>query len=70
MVKSHAIMFVPGWNESMLAVARRSVSCTRPSARSALPLSDIANARKVGTAASSAHLATMMVFSDRRMAHN
>src|SRR6476646_8577918 len=52
MVISQADMFVPGWNELMLAMARRSVSCTRSSARSTLPLSEIANARKLGTAAS------------------
>jgi hypothetical protein len=33
-VKSHVSMFVPGRNEPMLDVARRSVSCTRSSARS------------------------------------
>jgi hypothetical protein len=47
-------MFVPGWNELMLAMARRSVSCTRSSARSTLPLSEIANARRLGTAANMA----------------
>ena len=52
MVKSHAAMFVPGVNELMLAMARITVSCTRSSARSALPLNDIANARKFGMAAS------------------
>src|SRR6185369_9614145 len=52
MVKSHADMFVPAVNESILAMARSKVSCTRSSARSTLPLSEIANARKLGTAAS------------------
>src|ERR1700730_17520548 len=54
MVSSQAHMFVPGWNELMLPMARRSVSCTRSSARSTLPQSEIANARKLGTAASMA----------------
>src|SRR5579871_494652 len=54
MVNSHTGMFVPGSNELMLAVARRSVSCTRSSARSRLPHNDIANARKLGTTASMA----------------
>src|SRR4051812_16663066 len=54
MVKSHADMFVPTWNELIFAMARSKVSCTRSSARSTLPLSDIANARKLGTAASMA----------------
>src|SRR5947209_17178478 len=54
MVISQADMCDPGWNELMLAMARRSVSCTRSSARSTLPLSEIANARKLGTAASMA----------------
>ena len=40
-----------GLERSILAIARNSVSCTRSSARSALPLSDIAKARKFGTAA-------------------
>jgi hypothetical protein len=42
MANSQADMFVAGWNELMLAMARRSVSCTRSSARSTLPLSEIA----------------------------
>jgi hypothetical protein len=54
MVKSHADMFIPAWNESILAMARSNVSCTRSSARSTLPLSEIANARKLGMAASMA----------------
>ena len=44
--------FQPGSNVSMFAIARRSVSCTRSSARSTLPLSEIAKARKLGTAES------------------
>src|SRR5215510_5310313 len=52
MVNSHADMCVPGWNESMFAMARSRVSCTRSSARSTLPQSEMANARKLGTAAS------------------
>src|SRR5215510_7738142 len=36
----------------MLAMARSNVSCTRSSARSTLPQSEMANARKLGTAAS------------------
>src|SRR5437762_7079402 len=55
MVISQADMFVPGWNELMLAMARTSVSCTRSCARSTLPLSEIANARRLGTAASMHH---------------
>ena len=51
MVNSQADMLVPGWNESMLAIARISVSCTRSSARSTLPDNEIANARRLGTAA-------------------
>src|ERR1041385_5215979 len=51
MGNNHAGMLVPGWNEWMLASARNSVSCTRSSARSTLPLSEMANARRLGTAA-------------------
>ena len=51
-VKSHADIFVPGWNELMFAMARSNVSCTRSSARSTLPHKEIANARRLGTAAS------------------
>ncbi len=39
-------MLVPGWNELILASARTSVSCTRSSARSTFPHSEIANARE------------------------
>ncbi len=46
--------FVPGSNESIFVMARSKVSCTRSSARSTLRLSEIANARKLGTAASMA----------------
>src|ERR671913_1910890 len=42
-------MLVPGWNEWMLASARRRASCTRSSARSTLPHNEIANARNPGT---------------------
>src|SRR3981189_1162698 len=49
MVNSHAGRFEPGWNESILAIARSKVSCTRSSARSPLPESEIANARRLGT---------------------
>src|SRR6476661_5556415 len=49
MVNSQAGRFEPGWNESILAMARSNVSCTRSSARSPLPLSEIANARRLGT---------------------
>src|ERR1700716_357401 len=52
MVNSQADMLVPGVNESILLSARSSVSCTRSSARSILPQSDMAKARKAGTAAS------------------
>src|ERR1700686_4069513 len=48
-VKSQADIFVPGSNELILAIARSKVSCTRSSARSTLPHSDIANARRLGT---------------------
>src|ERR1700716_338355 len=54
MVNSQADMLVPGANESILLSARRSVSCTRSSARSSLPQSDMAKARNPGTAASMA----------------
>src|ERR1700753_4505316 len=49
MVNSHAGRLEPGWNESILASARSRVSCTRSSARSPLPLSEIAKARRLGT---------------------
>src|ERR1700681_2189835 len=52
MVNNQADMFVPGSNESMLLSARSSVSCTRSSARSIFPQSDMAKARRPGTAAS------------------
>src|SRR3979409_162345 len=52
MVNSHADMLVPGWNESIFAIARSNVSCTKSSARSTLPHNEIANARRLGTAAS------------------
>src|SRR5271155_3191925 len=52
MVNSHADMLVPGSKESRLAQARNSASCTRSSARSTFPHSEIANARNEGTAAS------------------
>src|SRR5262245_54261482 len=45
-------MFVPGSNESRCDHARISVSCTRSLARSTSPQSEIANARRLGTAAS------------------
>src|SRR5215831_5010394 len=45
-------MFVPGSNELRFANARSSASCTRSSARSTFPHSEMANARKLGTAAS------------------
>ena len=51
MVNSHAGMLVPGWNEWIFASARSIVSCTRSSARSTLPDSEIANARRLGIAA-------------------
>src|SRR5277367_2679916 len=52
MVKSHAGILVPGSKESIWASARNSVSCTRSSARSILPHSEMANARRLGTVAS------------------
>src|ERR1700722_10627505 len=52
MVNSHADMLEPGSKESRFAQARSSASCTRSSARSTLPHSEIANARSEGTAAS------------------
>src|ERR1700689_4251020 len=52
MVNSHAGMLVPGSNESMCANARSNVSCTKSSARSILPHSEIANARRLGTVVS------------------
>src|SRR5262245_18766371 len=51
MVNSQADRLVPGSNESILASARSRVSCTRSSARSTLPHSDMANARRLGTTA-------------------
>src|ERR687883_529244 len=53
-VNSHADMLVPRSKESMFASARSKVSCTRSSARSTLPLSEMANARRFGTAARTA----------------
>src|SRR5262249_54951401 len=55
-VNSHADMLVPGSNELRLAQARNSVSCTRSSARSTLPQSEIAKARRLGTARNMASL--------------
>src|SRR5437868_12150269 len=52
MVNIQADMLVPGWKESMFAMERSNVSCTRSSARSMLPDSEIAKARRLGTAAS------------------
>src|SRR6266852_3303810 len=52
MVNSHADMLVPGSNELRFANARSSASCTRSSARSTFPHNEMANARKLGTAAS------------------
>src|SRR5262245_45535237 len=54
MVNSQAGMLEPGSKESILARARSRVSCTRSSARSTLPESEIANARRLGTAARTA----------------
>src|SRR5665213_3636887 len=51
MVNSQADILVPGWKESILAIARNIVSCTRSSARSTFPHSEIAKARRLGTAA-------------------
>src|SRR5260370_28773305 len=51
-VNSHADMLVPGSNELRFANARSSASCTRSSARSTFPHNEMANARKLGTAAS------------------
>src|ERR1700722_8625134 len=51
MVYNHAIMLDPGWNEPMFAHALTSVSCTRSSAREVRPHNDIANARRLGSAA-------------------
>src|SRR5437764_12780122 len=54
MVNSQAGMLEPGSKELILASARSSVSCTRSSARSTLPHNEMANARKLGTAARTA----------------
>src|SRR5688572_17880521 len=54
MVKSQALRLVPAWNVSILSQAFTSASWTRSSARSALPLSEIAKALKLGIAATSA----------------
>ena len=51
-VNNQADIFVPGWNESILSIARNRVSCTRSSARSTFLLSEMAKARKFGTASS------------------
>src|SRR5690606_39348652 len=56
MVNSQAFMLVPGWKLSCFAQARMTVSCTRSSARSGRPVSDIAKARSEGSAASIAFL--------------
>src|SRR4030081_1652196 len=53
MVHSHAYMFVPGWNNEMLAQARSSAPCTRSSAWSPFRQSEMAKARSLGIAASS-----------------
>src|SRR3954451_15569631 len=53
-VNSHAFRLVPRSKRSMLASARTSVSWTRSSARSKLPVNEIAKARNDGTAASMA----------------
>src|SRR3984893_19228304 len=50
-VNTQAGMLVPGWNESICASARSKVSCTRSSARSILPQSEMAKARRLGTVA-------------------
>jgi hypothetical protein len=52
MVKSHALRFVPRSKRSMAPQARMIVSCTRSSALSTFPHSEIANARRLGSAAS------------------
>jgi hypothetical protein len=52
MVNSHVDILFPGLNESRFAPARNRVSRTRSLARSALSLSEMANARSDGTAAS------------------
>src|SRR5262249_27310808 len=52
MVNSHADILVPGSKDPRFANARSSASCTRSSARSTLPHNEMANARKLGTAAS------------------
>ena len=48
---SHAGMLVPGSKLSIWASARSSVSCTKSSARSILPHSEMAKARRLGTVA-------------------
>src|SRR5262245_11011806 len=53
-VNSQAAILVPGWNESILARARSTVSWTRSSARSTLPHSEMANARRFGIEPSTA----------------
>src|SRR5579871_1535524 len=50
-VNNHADILVPGSNDPRFAKARSSASCTRSSARSTFPHSEMANARKLGTAA-------------------
>ena len=51
-VNSQADILVPGSNDLRFAQARNNVSCTKSSARSTLPQSEMANARRLGTAAS------------------
>lgn len=62
---SHAAILVPGRNLSRFASARTYVSCTRSFARSALPHSDRANARKAGAAANMELRGEEFVFIDR-----
>src|SRR5688572_12601683 len=56
MVKSHALMLVPISKLSCFAQAFIRVSCTRSSALSCLPESDIAKARRLGRVASNSLL--------------
>src|SRR5207237_5416655 len=51
MVQSHAYMFVPGWNNEILAQACSSAPCTRSSAWSRFRQSEMAKARSLGIAA-------------------
>src|ERR1700677_178413 len=57
-------MLEPGWNEALLAQAFIRVSCTRSSARAVRPQSDMAKARRLGTAARRSSLTLGSIMND------